>query len=182
MLTTTTRGGLRLRTRLKALLLNHGSYLPPPSLSSTATTRATVGKIPIELLTDEFLDDIVSRACLVAPTSTPDASATAQETTESATSSSPPYSEADDTALMEQLKSQYRIASTASSLTVPVTPNPPVAGNLKGTILVPGWIRERVADLLFEPSDEEEEQSIQDTILSCILQVSEANSGLHLLI
>ena len=51
-------------SRLRALLLQFGSFVPPPStLNSTAASART--KIPRELLSEELVEEIKTRVCFV---------------------------------------------------------------------------------------------------------------------
>jgi len=41
-----------------------------------------------------------------------------------------------------------------------------------GTLVVPGWILERAAEILFEPEDELESKTLPEAILATLLKVS----------
>lgn len=61
----------------------------------------------------------------------------------------------------------YKSFSSATDVYHPVM----LKDGTKATMLIPGWIRERAADVLFE-GDDEDEPSIAHCILGCLLKVS----------
>jgi len=72
---------------------------------------------------------------------------------------------------LQALADLYMRHSTATDLHLKVTP--PVSQQTStglGTLVVPGWIRERGAEVLFEGGDVDE-SSVAETILDCLLKV-----------
>ncbi|KAI0047984.1 fungal-specific actin related protein [Auriscalpium vulgare] len=72
---------------------------------------------------------------------------------------------------LQALASMYTRHSTATDLHIKVVP--PVAqqaGTGKGTLIIPGWIRERAAEVLFEGGDVDE-SSVAETVLDSLLKV-----------
>ena len=72
---------------------------------------------------------------------------------------------------LQALANLYMRHSTATDLHLKVTP--PASqqtGTGLGTLIVPGWIRERGAEVLFEGGDVDE-SSVAETILDCFLKV-----------
>ncbi|KAI0005460.1 actin-domain-containing protein [Russula compacta] len=72
---------------------------------------------------------------------------------------------------LQALANLYMRHSTATNLHLKVTP--PASqqtGTGHGTLIVPGWIRERGAEVLFEGGDVDE-SSVAETILNCLLKV-----------
>lgn len=72
---------------------------------------------------------------------------------------------------LQALANLYMRHSTATDLRLKVTP--PVSqqtGTGLGTLIVPGWIRERGSEVLFEGGDVDE-SSVAETILDCLLKV-----------
>ena len=72
---------------------------------------------------------------------------------------------------LQALANLYMRHSTATDLHLKVTP--PVSqqtGTGHGTLIVPGWIRERGSEVLFEGGDVDE-SSVAETILDCLLKV-----------
>ena len=72
---------------------------------------------------------------------------------------------------LQALANLYMRHSTATDLHLRVTPPASQqAGTGLGTLIVPGWIRERGAEVLFEGGDVDE-SSVAETILDCLLKV-----------
>lgn len=74
---------------------------------------------------------------------------------------------------LQALASMFERHSTATELHLRVVP--PVAqqvGTGRGTLVIPGWIRERAAEVLFEGGDVDE-SSIAEVILDALLKVCE---------
>ena len=72
---------------------------------------------------------------------------------------------------LQGLANLYKSHSTATDLKIRV--DPPVSqqtGTGSGTLLVPGWIRERAAEVLFEGGDVDE-SSVAEVILESLLKV-----------
>ena len=72
---------------------------------------------------------------------------------------------------LQALADLYMRHSTATDLHLKVTP--PASqqtGTGHGTLIVPGWIRERGSEVLFEGGDVDE-SSVAETILECLLKV-----------
>jgi len=72
---------------------------------------------------------------------------------------------------LQALANLYMRHSTATDLQLKVTP--PASqqtGTGLGTLIVPGWIRERGPEVLFEGGDVDE-SSVAETILDCLLKV-----------
>lgn len=196
-LRTSTRAGARLSQRLRSLLLHFATFVTPqqiPAPTSTFTTTAVVPanerreKVSKDLLTEDFLDEIVSKALLVSPSRITQTSWTSPGKTD--WKDAQPFShlsEEDDETFMETLKEKYQDTSSALDMTIHVPPPPPpplspaetpstLGGGIttqntsRGVILIPGWVRERAAEVLFEPGDEDEE-SIVEMILHILLKV-----------
>lgn len=74
---------------------------------------------------------------------------------------------------LQALANLYMRHSTATDLHLKVTP--PASqqiGTGQGTLRIPGWIRERGSELLFEGGDVDE-TSIAETILDCLLKAQQ---------
>jgi len=82
---------------------------------------------------------------------------------------------------LQALANLYMRHSTATDLHLKVTPpTSQQTGTGLGTLIIPGWIRERGSELLFEGGDVDE-SSIAETILDCLLkaQQKEFSAVLH---
>ena len=64
----------------------------------------------------------------------------------------------------------YKRHSTASDIQMPVTPPASSGGLGRGVLTIPGWIRERAAEVLFEGGDVDE-VSVAEVILDSLLKV-----------
>ena len=73
---------------------------------------------------------------------------------------------------LQALATMYTRHSTATDLHMPVTP-PPLqqTGTGRGTLIIPGWIRERATEVLFEGGDVDE-NSLAEVILDALLKVT----------
>ena len=72
---------------------------------------------------------------------------------------------------LQQLAALYTRHSSATDIRLPVTP--PASQNTgtgMGLLVVPGWVRERAAEVLFEGGDVDE-SSVAEVILDALLMV-----------
>lgn len=75
---------------------------------------------------------------------------------------------------LQALANLYTRHSTATDLRIRVEPPPSQqTGTGRGTLVVPGWIRERAAEVLFEGGDVDE-SSVAEVILDSLLKVGPA--------
>jgi actin-related protein 10 len=204
-LLTSPRAGKRLSRRLRALLLHFATFIPPTTnANNTSNTQSNLaripkGKVPQDVLTPDFLDEVKAKALFVAPSFKVDESeeeTTFHQTMETQDISSgwtmtAPYSEQDeasDEILMELLGSRYKSVSRARDMlinlplptrehVVPATqpstigaPPSSIASG-RGSLIIPGWIRERAAEVFFEEGDEDD-ISLVDMILHALVKVS----------
>jgi actin-related protein 10 len=197
-LLTSPRAGKRLAKRLRALLLHFGTYLPYPgsTLSSSniaGSSSIGKGKIPAQLLTWDFLEEIKAKALIVGDffdsESSNDVMVQPQDTRPDWTSGTI-FSELDEAAdhiLMQVLESRYKTSSRVKDMTMSIPPlargavtpatQPSTLGvpsvpitTGRDSIVIPGWIRERAAEVLFESGDEDE-LSLVDMILRTLLKL-----------
>ncbi|KAI5450353.1 hypothetical protein NCC49_003135 [Naganishia albida] len=168
-LTTTPIGGKAFLQRLKNLLVNFGTYTPPrksrrpirpdskrragPSGAEEDNQEAEEVTAPKPVLEDVLdwwtLEDIRSRGCFVGP-------APIQPTRR-------PDEEVD---LREYAKA-FLETSEASHATFTLRKNEVSTDSGCGELLVPGWIRERAAEVFFEEGDVDA-LSVVEVILSCL--------------
>lgn len=167
------RAGKQLNQRLKLLLLRYAKYIESHrSLQSCDTSLKQRSKAVEEsMLSEEILEEIKAKALFVGPY--------------------PPPPRPEGT--VEQSQTQYRryaSESTATPFTFaisPVTVDPDNAGSLiqkfgpspqstlsaagsststfsRGLIAIPGWVRERAAEALFESRDLDEDDVVHLTL------------------
>lgn len=67
----------------------------------------------------------------------------------------------------------YQNFSSATDVYYPIA----LKDGTKATLLIPGWVRERAAEVLFE-GDEEDEPGLAHCILNCLLKVQFLASAL----
>lgn len=78
---------------------------------------------------------------------------------------------------LQALANLYQRHSTATDLRIRVeVPPAQQHGTGRGTLVVPGWIRERAAEVLFEGGDVDE-SSVAEVILDSLLKVRTATSS-----
>ena len=65
----------------------------------------------------------------------------------------------------------YKRHSTANGIQMPVTPPASSGGLGRGVLIIPGWVRERAAEVLFEGGDVDE-VSVAEIILDSLLKAS----------
>lgn len=157
---------MTIRRRLRDLIARFGSYKPAPTSSAPRARRSAV---PPELLTDALLEDMKVRGVFVGDrlrefeSSVPRLDTGRGDDAMDVDGPDPSVLSArGHEALMLALRHRYEARATAKDVRVSV------AG--AGTLLVPGWIRERVADVLFETGDEDE-PSIVEAVLTAVLKV-----------
>ncbi|KAG0140166.1 hypothetical protein CROQUDRAFT_53687 [Cronartium quercuum f. sp. fusiforme G11] len=176
----TTRASARLNARLKALLLRFARFIPIPKFGQSSTSASNtpivrVSAVPRELLTAEVVEDIKTRLLFVAeqplrplPQPPPDD----QPLMDSPMVIEPEaYSEETDGILLDNLEKYYK-HSTCPETQDAIYRLPTAQPNQRGILKIPGWIRERAAEIMFarrEAKEEEEEApSVTETILECL--------------
>ena len=78
----------------------------------------------------------------------------------------------DDAWIMEILKHRFEKTSSATDLRFKI---PPLSGEPKqlgfGTLVVPGWICERAAEVLYDEDELGEREGLPNAILRCLVKV-----------
>lgn len=122
-------------------------------------------RIPEEVLTEELIEEIKTRLCYVGEAD--ESRTTAEEEIETG------EPDEDETALLRRLEKRYAATSGATTITirVPSLSQPPILSGVgRGWIQIPGWVRERAAEVLFEEGDDDE-RNLTELILDSLLKV-----------
>jgi actin-related protein 10 len=176
-LVSTPVAGSRLNRRLRALLLRYASFVPPPSsLNSTSTPIIT--KVPAGLLSEAMIEEIKTRLCFVGDALPPSDDLSDLLNDDMETDDDP----TGEQALLRRMERRYASRVTATTITfkVPSLHLPPVLSGVgRGWIQVPGWVRERAAEVLFEEGDEDA-RSVTEVILESLLRVRPILLMIHL--
>ncbi|OWZ68405.1 hypothetical protein AYX15_00819 [Cryptococcus neoformans] len=167
--------GRRLHTRLRSLLSRHAIYIAPPK-SLGDLSREKLRGIPLDLLTDTLVERVVTEGLLVGGVFIePERDADMEMDVEfnDYTQAGVPGGKRklENPRLIDSLESRFASSSSSKDMIFPVSD---VGGSFQmgyGTIIVPGWIRERAAEVLFEDDDENEGESIVNALLNTILKL-----------
>ena len=173
---------------------------PTSTLNATSVPPHRATRVPQDVLTDSVVEEIKTRCCFVGESldsgsSTPRTAAPALVEEEGSEIDFPPSDSTQSGSefdLSEQeiesattaeniippgeshlqaLASMYLRHSTATDIEMKVRPPPSQEyGTGRGTLIIPGWVRERAAELLFEGGDIDE-SSLAETILDALLRV-----------
>lgn len=173
---------------------------PTSTLNATSVPPHRATRVPQDVLTDAVIEEIKTRCCFVGealssgrgrqrpPAPEPeedegsemdfppsDSTQTgsdfelSEQETESATTAddkTPPGE-----SHLQALASMYLRHSTATDIEMKVPPPPSQEyGTGRGTLIIPGWVRERAAELLFEGGDIDE-SSLAEAVLDALLKV-----------
>lgn len=85
------------------------------------------------------------------------------------------YDESLDNPFLDYLEQKYARESTATTLSFRIPFGASTAGNVgRGWIRIPGWVRERAAEILFEQGDVDE-RSVTEAVLEALLLVSRSS-------
>ncbi|CAO3608559.1 unnamed protein product [Mucor hiemalis] len=139
-ITTTPLAGKAIAKRLSELLYDHGRFIPPSNLH---LSLAPHNNIPSNLLTPELLEDIKTRVIFCSQLMIGQ------------------QQQQDTTSLLDS----YKNFSSATDLYYPIT----LKDGTRANLLIPGWIRERTVEVLFE--GDEDEPGITQSILDSLLKL-----------
>ncbi|ODO00748.1 hypothetical protein L198_03075 [Cryptococcus wingfieldii CBS 7118] len=162
--------GRKLHTRVRSLLHIYGSYIAPPKSLGDLSRDRSEG-VPLVLLDDAFVEKVVTEGLFVGgvfvePEDNDDAEMKDPGDIDEAKSEN-----LEDLHLVRSLKGRYQPSSSAKDMTFSVRPPTGVTTMGYGTIMVPGWVRERAAEVLFEDDESDEAEALPHAILSSILKL-----------
>lgn len=135
---TSSRAAKRLYSRLKALLLTFARFIPPPPSLQTKPSSAKERACPVpkELLTNDFLEEIVAKCCFVSHLTQNGKKGSDESKFSSQSSSTWNYAQSADIELakmdqdgtidleaMDSLKARYSSQSSATNFTM-IVPKP----------------------------------------------------------
>lgn len=164
------------------MLLAFATYVPPPT--SLATTMIShPASLPRELVSEGLVEEVKTRLCFVGEEVLPAAEVGRES------GSVPLRDDLDgtdeDEAIVAHLFERYsRTAPNTKpvSFRVPtlLTGAPPATASTaaghhgagRGWIQVPGWVRERAAEVLWEDEGDADARGLADCVLECLLRVS----------
>ncbi|EIW71696.1 hypothetical protein TREMEDRAFT_28085 [Tremella mesenterica DSM 1558] len=169
----TTLAGKTLHDRLRLLIHYHATYIVPPASLNEVANRIRHQPVPMSILSDQIIERILSEGCLVG-----DIPSNSQ--IEEDDSMEPPVivradvDEDEEARLARSLRHKYQSSSSTvemKSKIPPPTGSPTDMGY--GDLLVPGWIRERAAEIFFENETNRDDEaiSIPQLILKCLLKL-----------
>lgn len=154
--------GRALHRRLRRLLERFATYHPPP-VSLNNLTSQTVHPLPDGLLSDHLVERIVTETLFTGSVILEDDHIQHMEVDIDAADP--------EVGKLDAVRERFANASSATNLSFPFPTTAPSRFG-PGRLEIPGWIRERAAEVLFEGDDQEEVDSIQECILHTILKVS----------
>ncbi len=132
------------------------------------------GNVPASILTRDVLEDIRIRGCFVAPPITDNSIQLGQEDDPMRGRSRSNHADVltdVDLALTEGLYRKYGKTAICPDATFRCPHHEGHIGQSLGTLSIPGWIRERTAEIFFEKGDEDM-SSVVEAILESLLKVS----------
>lgn len=205
--TSTSRAGNAIRRRLKKLLSTYARYCYRVQRDQTSSgfasiaTERRVERVPEDLLTPAVLDELMVRICAVARYLPPPegGGGTEQEREERLqehykTSGSREGSAKAMSVPIASLQTAEAWIEEREAQLNAIPPQPTAAPGGSGynsraqsrnqgykqsaLLVVPGWVRERAAEVLFEDGDAEE-PSLPEVVLDCLLKVSHPQHASH---
>ncbi|WVW86693.1 hypothetical protein I302_108747 [Kwoniella bestiolae CBS 10118] len=154
--------GRKLHRHLRTLLHHHAIYIPPPSSLGNIHDRPRTKGLPMDVLSDEFIERVLTESCFVGNIHL---NSVVEEEDQRMDIDEPSTEESESSRIAQEWEKRYADSSTAKDLSFRI---PSRSGFGPTTIMVPGWIRERVAELLFTDEEGSEDQSILKMILDCL--------------
>lgn len=172
--------GRVLHRRVKVLLLRYARYRPAPV--SISETRPIERDVPLELLTDELVQEVITKRCVAGDVSGGGSGPSAEpEETRQLPEAVTGAEENHQAACLEMLYQRYiRNSSNAGDVAINIKSRKVGKSAIgPGTLVIPGRIRSRAIEVLYG-DDLGEADTIQDTILNTALKVSLPTSILNI--
>ncbi|WVQ79414.1 hypothetical protein IAT38_001511 [Cryptococcus sp. DSM 104549] len=166
--------GRRLHTRLRALLHQHATYIAPPTSMSAILAREKVQGASMALLTDRVVERVLTEGCFVGGVMLEGEEGMEDDAMDVDEPEGKPEDQAipgENAGLIRGLKKRYAPTSTAKPMSFRVLPPGASTDMGYGTLIVPGWVRERAAEVLFEDDDETEGEGIPHAVLAALLKL-----------
>ncbi|WVR08245.1 hypothetical protein IAU60_005292 [Kwoniella sp. DSM 27419] len=161
--------GRRLHSTLRTLIRHHAIYIPP-SHSQDPLRQSKQEGLPPQVVTDQLVERILTEGCFVAGIMVE--SADQDMDVEQAAEDGMSEAERDDIRKARSFKARYGRSSSAQDMAFRITPSAKERRGIgAGTVIVPGWIRERAAEVLFSDDSEGEADSVTRVVLDCVLKL-----------
>ncbi|KAK8849491.1 hypothetical protein IAR55_004825 [Kwoniella newhampshirensis] len=161
--------GRRLHARMRSLLHHYGVYVPPPSSLDNIQPGPRTEGIPLSILTDRMVERVLSEGCFVGGVFLEP-----EDEVEMDVDMEMPEGDDDleDLRAIRCARRRFEGSSSAKDMFFKVSPAKGEAKDMgSATLIVPGWVRERAAEVLFADDDDEEAESITHAILGCLLKL-----------
>ncbi|WWD04122.1 hypothetical protein V865_002188 [Kwoniella europaea PYCC6329] len=156
--------GRRLHRHLKTLLHHYAIYIQSPTSLGNIHDRQRSTGVPMNQLSDELVERILTEGCFVGGLHLKQQ----EEDQQPMDIDQSPTEDDEIRRIAEEWYERYGNTSTAKDISFRIKST---LGLGPSTIIVPGWIRERVAELLLEDDRGSEDESIPRMILNCIMKL-----------
>ncbi|WRT69489.1 uncharacterized protein IL334_006475 [Kwoniella shivajii] len=164
----TPSAGRRLHNHLRTLLHHCAIYIPPPSSLGDIDDRPRSPGVPQDILSDHFIETVLTEGCFVEKENLALEQDESMDVDTEEHSSPNLWEDGDSTRIAKEWKRRYENSSSAKAMSFRLS----TKANLgPATIIVPGWIRERVAEILLNDEDGSEDRSVPTLILDCLLKL-----------
>ncbi|WWC95350.1 hypothetical protein V866_002212 [Kwoniella sp. B9012] len=156
--------GRRLHRLLKTLLHHYAIYIQSPTSLGNIHNRQGSTGVPMDQLSDELVERILTEGCFVGGLHLEQQ----EEDQQSMDIDQSPTEDDEIRRIAEEWYDRYGNTSTAKDISFRIKST---LGLGPSTIIVPGWIRERVAEILLEDDGGSEDESLPRLILNCIMKL-----------
>lgn len=165
----TPSGGRALHRFLRELLHRCAVYVPPQAAGAATGPNRRQNPVPLDRLTDRVVEQVLTKGCVVG--GLPNSHVPTNEMMEVDPIEGSSY-EDHEVRLYTALEARHGFSSfPARSFSIP---HSTVIRDGQGTLVVPGWVLERAAEILFDSALGEEAESVPHTVLDTLLKVCPA--------